>query len=68
LVGGRDERRNANHFALDSLVFEQIHLRATPQTVLLWKKFSTRVKATQCLRRAALSAIIGNVFLRAQKT
>jgi hypothetical protein len=61
-------RCDSNHFALDSLVFDRIQLRAMPQMEHLWKKFSTWVKATQCPRSTSSGAIVGNAFDRARET
>jgi len=64
----RSRKRNANHFALDSLVFGRIHLREVTQTVHLWKKFLTWAKATQWPRLAMSDAFVENKFRRARET
>jgi hypothetical protein len=48
------ERRDANHFVLDSLVFDRNDLGAMPPRVHLWKKFLAWVKPTQRPRFAML--------------
>jgi hypothetical protein len=62
------ERRSANHFVLDSLVFDPNHLRVTAPWVLLWKKFLTWVKPTQRPRFAISPAIVKRNFHRQRET
>jgi hypothetical protein len=64
----RRERRDANHLALDSLVFDRNDHREMPPQVLLWKKKFTWVKPTQRHHFAMLLVFIERDFLRARET
>jgi len=52
------EHRDANHLAVDSLVFDRNDHRVMPPKGLLWKKNFTWVKPTQRLQSALLSVVI----------
>jgi len=58
----RRRKRNANHLACDSLVFDLTHRRTTPPRALLWKIFLTWVKPTQRKTLRAVCQILRDKF------